>query len=51
MSFLQYREAIASISAEEAAGEDVDARIASLARVANLDVASVRHEVTEFSQD
>jgi hypothetical protein len=51
MSFELYRSAILSIAADEMNGEDVEARISSLALKAKMDRANVRHEVTEAQED
>lgn len=47
MSHAKYRAAIVAIAAEEAEGEDVEARINWLASKCCVSPATIRHEVTE----
>lgn len=51
MSAAAYRQAISSIAAEEANGEDTSDRIASLARVTGIDVGTIQFEVNEAAND
>ncbi|QNE07263.1 hypothetical protein [Croceicoccus marinus] len=51
MSAAAYRQALSSIAAEQADGEDTSERVAALSRVTGIDIGTIEFEVSEAAND